>query len=110
MQENGRFKIRSRNRAFDEYSANPERWLLRRSTRWIDALREEILDVGEEGRVHLRQIVEAPAALYRLELDRPDLSYQRTTLLDAENLETLLEDEAVRAVVRVRRINHKKVS
>ena len=102
MQETGRFKHRSRNRAFDAYES-PAYWSTRRNARLVDALREEILGVGSEGHVRLRQIFKAPTALYRLELDRPDLGYQRTTLLDAENLRALLQDEAVRAIVSVRR-------
>lgn len=102
MQETGRFKLRSRNRAFEAYE-NPACRRMRRDARWIDALCKEILSVGEAGRVRLRQIVAAPAALYRLELDRPDLAYQRIALLDAESVRVLLHDEAVRSVVRIRR-------
>ncbi len=102
MGETGRYKLLSRNRAFEAYR-EPEPWSARRSRRIVDSLRSEILGSDTTSKVRLRQIFEAPNALYRLELDRPDLGYQRTTLLDAETLHALLEDEAVRARVRIRR-------
>ena len=41
-----------------------------------------------------------PREIYRLELDVPELGYQRTTLLDRQALERLLEAEEGRALVR----------
>ena len=62
----------------------------------IDSLCSEILE-GENLRI--RQIFEQPRAIYRIEFDRPDMSYQRTTLLDEETLEELLEIDEVRSRV-----------
>jgi hypothetical protein len=62
----------------------------------IDSLCSEILE-GENLRI--RQIFHEPRAIYRIELDRPDMSYQRTTLLDEDTLEELLEIDEVRTVV-----------
>lgn len=59
----------------------------------VDSLCSEILE-GENLRI--RQIFEQPRAIYRIELDRPDLSYQRMTLLDEDTLEELLEIDEVR--------------
>lgn len=62
----------------------------------VDSLCCEILE-GENLRI--RQIFEQPRAIYRIELDLPDMSYQRTTLLDEDTLEELLEIDEVRSRV-----------
>jgi hypothetical protein len=95
MQPPGTFKIRRRPRA-DAGSgfADPLACLNTRSQRIVDSLREEILASGENLRI--RQIFREPRAIYRIELDLPDMSYQRTTLLDGDALEELLEMEDVR--------------
>lgn len=64
-----------------------------RCQKLVDSLCLEILE-GENLRI--RQIFERPRAIYRIELDKPDLNYQRTTLLDEATLEELLEIEGVR--------------
>ncbi len=56
-------------------------------------------DVDEGGRARVRQILTGPLELYRLELERPDMSYQRITILDRDSLTALLEqtpEETVR--------------
>jgi hypothetical protein len=69
-----------------------------RLRRILDSLRSEIAEC-EGPSVRLRQVFETPRAIYRLELERPDLGYQRTTLLDREALEELLEADEVRRAV-----------
>ena len=64
-----------------------------RCQRLVDSLCSEILE-GENLRI--RQIFEQPRAVYRIELDKPEMSYQRTTLLDEDILEELLEIDEVR--------------
>ena len=59
----------------------------------VDSLCNEILE-GENLRI--RRIFEQPRAIYRIELDRPEMSYQRTTLLDEDTLEELLEIDEIR--------------
>lgn len=49
-------------------------------------------DLDEGGRAYLRPIPNPCLDLFRLEIERPDMSYQRITILDAETLETLLEE------------------
>ncbi len=49
-------------------------------------------DVDEGGRAHVRQILRGPVELYRIELERPEMSYQRTTIVDRATLELLLEE------------------
>ncbi len=96
-------QLRSRNRNFDFCKSSSGQRLLH-NARWLAALRKEILSVANDaGRVRLRQVMETPFALYRLELENPALRYQRTALLDNHNLRMLLEEKAVRAVVRIRK-------
>ena len=49
-------------------------------------------DIDEGGKAYVRQILRGPRDLYRLEVERPDLAYLRTTILDADALATLLEE------------------
>lgn len=70
-----------------------------RTQRIVDSLREEIREGGEQSSLRIRRVFSTPREIYRLELERPDLGYQRTTLLGREALETLLEADDVRAVV-----------
>ena len=68
-----------------------------RAQRIVDSLRDQILESGENLRI--RQIFEEPRAIYRIEIDVPDLNYQRTTLLDGDALEELLEIDEIRVRV-----------
>ena len=64
--------------------------------RILDSLRNEIL---EGGRLRIRRVFTRPREIYRLELELPELGYQRTTLLGRDALEELLEADAVRRAV-----------
>jgi hypothetical protein len=85
-----------------EASAGPEQLLDRfarselRVHRILDSLRSEIL---EGGHLRIRRVFTRPREIYRLELERPELGYQRTTLLGRDALEELLEADAVRQAV-----------
>ena len=68
-----------------------------RVQRILESLRSEIVDEGAGLRI--RQVFETPREIFRLELELPELGYQRTILLDREALEELLEADGVRAVV-----------
>jgi hypothetical protein len=46
--------------------------------------------------VRVRRILSEPRELFRLEIEIPEQGYQRTTLLDRDALEELLEFEEVR--------------
>jgi len=69
----------------------------RRAQRILDSLRNEI--VGGGGNLRIRQIFETPREIYRLELELPEMGYQRTTLLDRDALEALLQEDDVREAV-----------
>ena len=70
-----------------------------RSQRILDSLREEILEGGEEGELRIRCVFQEPKEIFRLELRLPEFGYRRTTLLDRDALEELLETDEVRAIV-----------
>jgi hypothetical protein len=69
----------------------------RRSRRILDSLRSEIVESG--GQLRIRQVFATPREIYRVELELPDMGYLRTTLLDREALESLLEQEDVQQAV-----------
>jgi hypothetical protein len=49
-------------------------------------------DVDEGGTARVRQILGVPNELFRIEVERPDMSYLRTTVLGREALTALLEE------------------
>ena len=68
----------------------------RRAQRILDSLRVELAGEGACGAVRVRRILSEPVEVFRLEFERPELSYQRVTLLDRDCLEELLETDGVR--------------
>ena len=98
MATHGRFKIVSRNRAYESH-LDPRIQSARRAERIVLSLRREIADGATEC-LRIRQIFQEPRAIYRLEFEMPAMGYQRTTLLDRDALDELLAAEEVRALVR----------
>lgn len=96
MSPPGRFRITSR-RAYEAY-LDPATRSARRMQRIVHSLRKDIAEGGGSG-LRIRQIFHTPREVFRLELELPDLGYQRTTLLDRQALEALLEEESVRRAV-----------
>jgi hypothetical protein len=70
-----------------------------RSQRILESLRNEILAGGGGRNFRIRRVFQTPREIYRLELQLPELGYQRTTLLDRDALEELLEADDVRDIV-----------
>ena len=93
MRQRGSFRIASRVRAF-EASQDPALQRTRRVERLLDSLRLEIQDGATT--VRARRVFETPREVFRVEIESPGLGYQRTTLLDREALDELLEVDAVR--------------
>jgi len=93
----GLYKISNRPRSLDAI-LDPVTRRERRIERIVESLRSEIIDGN--GGVRIRRIFENPRELFRLELELPELGYQRTTLLDREALDALLAADDVRARVR----------
>jgi len=70
-----------------------------RSQRVLESLRNDILESGEAGNLRIRCVFRSPREIYRLEFEIPEREYQRTTLIDRDTLEELLEADEVRAII-----------
>ena len=70
-----------------------------RPQRVLESLRSEILESGEAGNLRIRRVFQSPREFFRLEFEIPEREYQRTTLLDRDALEELLEADEVRAII-----------
>lgn len=69
---------------------------LDRGDRIVDSLRLQILEGDEDQSLRIRQVFQDPKEIYRVEIDRPDQGYLRTTLLDRDALEELLATDDIR--------------
>lgn len=67
--------------------------------RVLDSLRDEILQAGDACELRIRRIFREPREVFRLELARPEYGYLRTTLLERDALEELLEADGVQEIV-----------
>ena len=83
----GSFRHASHARSFELY-VDPLGPQARRAGRILASIQQ---DIDEGGRASVRQILRGPREFYRLELERPDMAYLRTTILDRDTLDTLLE-------------------
>ena len=99
MKVRGAYKLGNRGRS--DAVAYPEALAQRemRSQRILASLRNEIVG-GAGSSLRIRQVFETPREIFRLELELPEYCYQRTTLLDRDALEELLEADDVRQAVR----------
>jgi len=97
MQPPGTFKLHRNRRTAASY-LDPLACLNTRTQRIVDSLRDEILASGENLRI--RQIFQEPRAIYRVEIDVPDMNYQRMTLLDGDALEELLDCDMIQSLLR----------
>ena len=70
-----------------------------RVRRILASLRDEILEAGASRHLRIRRVFQSPQEIYRLELELPEMGYQRTTFLDRDALEELLEADDGREVV-----------
>lgn len=96
----GSYKMASRARSFEAFLEPPVRRALR-VRRIVDSLRQDILE-GSAGDLRIRRVFSTPREIFRVEIEVPDLAYQRTTLLDRAALEELLAADEVRAILRPR--------
>jgi len=98
MRARGAYKISNRSRSVGAYP-DPLIRSEMRSQRILESLRSEIVG-GAGGSLRIRQVFQSPREIFRLELELPEYCYQRTTLLDRDALEELLEADDVRQAVR----------
>ncbi len=96
MKPHGTYKLANRARAAEPSYLDPLGVGLGRCQRIVDSLRNQILQGGPDQYLRIRQVFSNPREIYRVEIQEPELHYFRTTLLDREALEDLLEIDAVR--------------
>ena len=96
MKPTGTYKLSYRRPAPEVSYLDPLGRGLGRSQRIVDSLRCEILDGGPEQSLRVRQVFSTPREIYRLEIAEAGTRYSRTTLLDRDALEDLLETDGVR--------------
>jgi hypothetical protein len=97
MKQPGRFKLSGRHGDFEPpYPPHALSYAYGRTQRIVDSLRLEILSGGDSQNLRVRRVFEAPNTIYRIELENPEMNYQRTTLLDGDALEELLQTDGVR--------------
>jgi hypothetical protein len=99
MKVRGTYKISKRSRSVGLEYPDPLVHGGMRSQRILASLRNEIV-AGAGSSLRIRQVFESPREIYRLELELPEFCYQRTTLLDRDALEELLEADDVQQAVR----------
>ena len=90
----GSYRILMRSRRAIEDQLSPELAATRRIERMLASLLEEFRCANTV--VRARCIFREPREIFRLEIDNPERGYQRTTLLDREVLDELLEHRDVR--------------
>jgi hypothetical protein len=88
VKKRGNYKIANRQGALEEL-LHPALRGERRIQRILESLRSEIAEGGAQS-LRIRRILSSPREIFRLEIELPELGYQRTTLLDRETLEELL--------------------
>jgi len=96
MRPPGTFKLLGRARRNAMGSMDPLALCDDRSDRIVDSLRAQILEGDEDQSLRIRQVFDNPREIYRIEIERPEQSYQRTTLLDRDALEDLLATDDIR--------------
>ena len=99
MKPPGTFKLLGNARRSTVDAMDPLTLCDDRSDRIVNSLRTPILEGYEEQSLRIRQVFNDPKEIYRVEIERPDQGYQRTTLLDRDALEDLLATDDIRARV-----------
>ncbi len=83
----GRFRLAKRPREVD--ALDPWVGTQRRVRAILTSIQQDLFDGGT---ARVRQILASPRELYRVEVEREEMSYTRTTILDRDALEALLEE------------------
>ncbi|MHA7837067.1 MAG: hypothetical protein ACX98W_06365 [bacterium] len=96
MRPPGTFKLLGRARRSDLDAMDPLSLCGDRSDRIVNSLRAQILEGDEDQSLRIRQVFDSPREIFRIEIQRPDQNYQRTTLLDRDALEELLATDDIR--------------
>ena len=100
MKPPGTYRLLGGHRARQSSDVSPMVGGAMRTQRIVDSLRWEIENNDQVEGVRIRQVFATPREIFRVELEVPEMSYQRITLLDRDALEELLEADEVRELVR----------
>jgi len=95
MKPPGSYKLTYRSRSAEPSYLDPFGHGAGRCQRIVDSLRSQILEGGPDQYLRIRQVFSNPREIYRVEIQEPAMNYQRTTLLDRDALEDLLETDGV---------------
>jgi hypothetical protein len=96
MMHHGTYKLSYRSPAPQVSYLDPLARGLGRAQRIVDSLRCQILDGSPEQSLRIRRVFSTPREIFRVEIEEAELNYSRTTLLDRDALEDLLETDGVR--------------
>lgn len=96
MRPPGTFKLLGQARRNSPSAMDPLVLCDDRSDRIVNSLRTQILEGEPDQSLRIRQIFDDPKEIYRIEIECPDRSFQRTTLLDRDALEDLLATDDIR--------------
>ena len=96
MKPHGNYKLLGRARRSQQDAMEPSALCDDRSDRIVDSLRAQILEGDEDQSLRIRLVFSEPEEVYRVEINRPEQGYLRTTLLDRDALEDLLATDDVR--------------
>ena len=102
VKRHGTYKISNRPRATESPKPSAAK-NERRVQRILESLRREILNGKEQKALNIRKIASEPKELYRIEIELPDLEYQRVTLIEEDILEELLADDDIRSRISIDR-------
>jgi len=100
MMHHGTYKLSYRSPAPQVSYLDPLARGLGRAQRIVDSLRCEISNSEYARELRIRQVFTNPREIFRIEFEVPEMNYQRTTLLDRDALEELLEVDEIRALLR----------
>ena len=100
MKPPGTYRLLGDHRARQSTGSSPLPEGALRTQRIVDSLRWEIANNEQVAGVRIRQVFASPREIFRVELEVPEMSYQRITLLDRDALEELLEADEIRDLVR----------
>ena len=95
MKPPGSFKISGRTPVYPTY-LDPLGRGSGRLQKIVESLRCQIVEGGPTQNLRIRQVFASPREIFRIEIEVPEMNYLRTTLLDRDALEDLLETEEVR--------------
>ena len=96
MKMHGNYKLRYRSETTEPSYLDPFGFGPARAQRVVDSLRCQILQGGPDQSVRIRQVFWTPREIFRIEIREAQASYHRTTLIDRDALEDLLETADVR--------------